>query len=331
MRTIALLLTFFATAVSAQSVEELIASAENNNVHAQLQLAERFLRGRDVEQSDQDAIYWYQKAAEGGSHVAAAKLGFAYYRGIGTKSSDEKASFWLSQAAFAGDPQSTYLLGRLYEGRKEPLNNLILAEVWYQKAATINPKAENDFARVAEKRFNQLRAKQLSKMESMDLAEQTPSVNQHSKSDNPQAISNPTYALSSALLGVLVLVCLLWKKNRSLRAHSKSLEEQIQQQKLKWTKELSSKTERLKKQKSQIETLYKHVKNTSTTSSTNHEALNLSCALFGFNPAKIPEQKQIKVRYKQLCKVYHPDLQGSDDEMKRLNQALKIILAFKTK
>ena len=130
---------------------------------------------------------------------------------------------------------------------------------------------------------------------------------------------------------MLVLVCLLWKKNRSLRAHSKSLEEQIQQQKLKWTKELSSKTERLKKQKSQIETLYRHVKNTSTASSTNDEALTLSCALFGFNPAKIPEQKQIKVRYKQLCKVYHPDLQGSDDEMKRLNQALKIILAFKTK
>ena len=127
MRTIALLLTFFATAVSAQNVEELIASAENNNVHAQLQLAERFLRGRDVEQSDQDAIYWYQKAAEGGSHVAAAKLGFAYYRGIGTKSSDEKASFWLSQAAFAGDPQSTYLLGRLYEGRKEPLILMVKA------------------------------------------------------------------------------------------------------------------------------------------------------------------------------------------------------------
>jgi len=32
------------------------------------------------------------------------------------------------------------------------------------------------------------------------------------------------------------------------------------------------------------------------------------------------------VRYKQLCKIYHPDLKGSDEEMKRLNSALKIIL-----
>ena len=331
MRSVALLISIFATFVSAQSVEELTASAENNNVHAQLKLAERFLRGRDVEQSDREALYWYQKAAEGGSHVAAAKLGYAYYRGIGTKSSDEKASFWLSQAAFAGDPQSTYLLGRLYEGKQEPLDNLVLAEVWYKKAATINPKAENDFARVAEKRFNQLRAKQLSKMKNMDMEEQQPEIVQHSKNDNPHTISSLTYALSGVLLGMLVLILLLWKKIRSLRSHSNSLETHIQQQKIKWTKELNSKTERLKKQKSQIETLYKHVKNTSSSGPTNHEALTLSCALFGFNPANIPQQKQIKIRYKQLCKVYHPDLQGSDDEMKRLNQALKTILAFKVK
>ncbi|MEF1291946.1 DnaJ domain-containing protein, partial [Vibrio sp. M260118] len=59
--------------------------------------------------------------------------------------------------------------------------------------------------------------------------------------------------------------------------------------------------------------------------------ITLACALFGFNPSKIPDEKQIKARYKQLCKVYHPDLKGSEEEMKRLNQALKVILAHVNK
>ncbi|MDN3683394.1 DnaJ domain-containing protein [Vibrio sinaloensis] len=53
----------------------------------------------------------------------------------------------------------------------------------------------------------------------------------------------------------------------------------------------------------------------------------LACALFGYKPGAIPDNKQIKVRYKQLCKIYHPDLNGNEEDMKRLNAALKVILA----
>ncbi|MDF5305812.1 DnaJ domain-containing protein, partial [Vibrio parahaemolyticus] len=39
----------------------------------------------------------------------------------------------------------------------------------------------------------------------------------------------------------------------------------------------------------------------------------------------------VKLRYRQLSKLYHPDTRGSEEEMKRLNQAFKIISQNVTK
>lgn len=51
----------------------------------------------------------------------------------------------------------------------------------------------------------------------------------------------------------------------------------------------------------------------------------MACAVFGYSPEQIPNQTAIKRRFRQLSKIYHPDSGGADQEMKRLNQALKII------
>lgn len=52
----------------------------------------------------------------------------------------------------------------------------------------------------------------------------------------------------------------------------------------------------------------------------------LACAMFGFHPDQLPDERSIKLRYKQLSKIYHPDMKGSEEEMKRLNSSLKLII-----
>lgn len=49
----------------------------------------------------------------------------------------------------------------------------------------------------------------------------------------------------------------------------------------------------------------------------------MAYALMGFHQNQRPDVKMIKLRYKQLSKIYHPDLHGSEEEMKRLNSAVK--------
>ncbi|MBO0237122.1 DnaJ domain-containing protein, partial [Vibrio parahaemolyticus] len=39
----------------------------------------------------------------------------------------------------------------------------------------------------------------------------------------------------------------------------------------------------------------------------------------------------IKLRYRQLSKLYHPDTRGSEEEMKRLNHAFKLVSQNVTK
>jgi hypothetical protein len=93
--------------------------------------------------------------------------------------------------------------------------------------------------------------------------------------------------------------------------------------------QLSEKNRTIKQQKRQLQTMFNELKKQKGQKSSNN--LQLACALFGYTPSSIPNQKSIKVRYKQLSKIYHPDGQGCDEEMKRLNSALKTILQSVTK
>ena len=119
------------------------------------------------------------------------------------------------------------------------------------------------------------------------------------------------------LLGVTGFLIAKLRKNNQTKAEDISREQ------------IKLKDIQLKQQKHQIATLYKELKKRQSSKS-NHN-LQLACAVFGYKISAIPEQKKIKIRYKQLSKIYHPDGQGSDEEMKRLNAALKTILQNVTK
>ncbi|TFH90938.1 J domain-containing protein [Vibrio ouci] len=338
MRTLSLLLLFLSSSCLGQSIEELIQSAQSQNVQAQLELANRYSTGDQVEQSQSEAFYWYQQAAQNGNSTAASALGHAYLSGEGTKSDTENAIFWLSQAASNGNSDAARLLGKLYEDLKQSPDTLDLAELWYQEASRTNPQAEEDYARVLEAQFNARRAKQVAAIDQLEVAFDTTDIEVSPKAQsiaNSQDAQNMTLYGILALLGTSLLVIgWLFRRNQRLSLSSTELDDEAKRKQIKLERELKRKDELLKQQKRQLETLYRHIKKQqaatpkapSADSTPKDKPLTLACALFGYSPNAIPDEKQVKARYKQLSKIYHPDLKGSDAEMKRLNQALKLIL-----
>ena len=341
MRILPLLLLAYSAFSFGQTVEELTQSAQNNNVHAQLELAERYRQGDGVELSDSEAFYWYQQAAENGNQSAAIHLGQAYLKGKGTKVDIENAIFWLNKAALSDDAQAALLLGQLYESLKQQPSNLDLAELWYQEAAKNDPQAEDDYARILEQQFNARRAKQVAAIDQLEVAfdhqqiELSPKAKSVSRSQ--QAGNNTIYALVGLLLASIAVVIWLLKTNNALRQAANTSDSNTQRQHVKLERELKRKDDTLKQQKRQMEAMYRHIKKQQAApkqavkENPKEKPLTLACALFGYSPTKIPPEKQVKLRYKQLCKIYHPDLKGSEEEMKRLNQALKVILAHVNK
>ncbi|NOH79609.1 J domain-containing protein [Vibrio sp. RE86] len=341
MRILFLFFLFSSTIASAQSIEELTQSAQNNNTHAQVELANRYFEGNQIEQSYPEALYWFEQAATSGSESAAVQLGKMYIKGLGTKTDNEHAIFWLSKAAHAGNTQASLLLGQLYESLSEKPDNLEFAELWYQAASQKDPEAEEAYARILEQQFNAQRAKQVATIDQLEVAFNSNEIELSPKArsieQSQRATHYPLYGALAVLVLSMVIIAWQLKANRALRSSQNSADSDSKRQLVKLERELKRREQTLKQQKRQLETMYKHIKKlqaapkpTTKSSMPNksekEKPLTVACAIFGYTPTTIPNEKQIKVRYKQLCKIYHPDLKGSHDEMKRLNQALKIII-----
>ena len=58
----------------------------------------------------EQAIYWWQKAADAGNSAAQKNLAFCYLKGEGIEKDVEKAVYWWQKAADAGDSDAEYML-----------------------------------------------------------------------------------------------------------------------------------------------------------------------------------------------------------------------------
>lgn len=58
----------------------------------------------------EQAIYWWQKAADAGNSAAQYRLAFCYLKGEGIEKDVEKAVYWWQKAADAGDSDAEYML-----------------------------------------------------------------------------------------------------------------------------------------------------------------------------------------------------------------------------
>ncbi|WP_455210341.1 tetratricopeptide repeat protein [Kaarinaea lacus] len=120
---------------AADSLKE-IAIKFNDATSAYL-IAEKHYKGHGAEQSYEQALQWYTKAAELGHVRSELKLGKMYYYGKGAQKNLSSAAKWLLQPAEQGYSDAQYLLGLIYlNGDNSSIaKNASDALYWFKKAA----------------------------------------------------------------------------------------------------------------------------------------------------------------------------------------------------
>jgi TPR repeat protein len=136
---LALLIAAGVVPVSTLEADELKAIAlEFNDATSSYLIAEKHFKGVGAIQDYEQALFWYQKAAELGHVRSMAKLGEMYYYGIGIEKDFNKALLWLRKPAQEGYSDAQYLLGMIYltgnsnNGVKKDLKQAFL---WLRRAA----------------------------------------------------------------------------------------------------------------------------------------------------------------------------------------------------
>ncbi|MBL4280834.1 J domain-containing protein [Vibrio fluvialis] len=319
--------------LSAQAdLSELIAQANQGDRNAQYQLAIDYQSGQNTPVSQDDAFYWFQQAAESGHPAAMIQLANTYLSGSGTEKDIDKALLWLTKAFATGNQDAAIQIGQLYESLNRSPAPQTMAEIWYHTVAGSNPKAEQLYTQKLEQKFNQQRARQVSSIEQLEST-----IDQSATSQEPTATTshtqNQTESLMSDYLFIILFVLIIVALLSVYRYVKQTRRQQSTQEQEKLTTQLNEQSGMVKQQKRQLDKLYRELKKLQSTQATQRQdhKLALACAMFGFHPSQLPDERNVKIRYKQLSKIYHPDMKGSEEEMKRLNGALKIIISYVNK
>ena len=110
-------------------------AADQGDAKAQFNLGNIYAKGEDVPKDDQKAVFWYRKAADQGFASAERNLGYRYDTGQGVPKDDQRAVFWYRKAADQGDSKAQFNLGVMYDnGRGVPKDDQ-QAVFWFRKAA----------------------------------------------------------------------------------------------------------------------------------------------------------------------------------------------------
>ncbi|CAE6897159.1 COG0790 FOG TPR repeat [Vibrio sp. B1FLJ16] len=270
--------------------------------------------------SKEEVRYWLEQSAKQGYLPAQKQLARDFESGLTGPASSSLAIYWLTSIAL-NDPQDHgYLLASYLEKNQKDISINELIEAWYQLSSIHNPQAEAAYNQLLEQRFDQLRAKQVSEIEELDKK----SVVQHEllpRSDEEPYISQLKPLMAFGIMSLIAGVGWIGYRRQRDTQLVRSAREATQTQQLDMKiKELEFTNKQLKRQ---LEKVFREFKKTKSQSD-NHK-FELACAIFGYTPQTLPESKAIKLRYRQLSKLYHPDSRGSEEEMKRLNQAFRLI------
>lgn len=97
-------------------------------------MGELYAQGQGTKQSVENAVHWYELAAQKDHAGAQTALGMIYLKGTGVTSNPETARYWLLKAARKNDPQALYHMGEMCE-QDQNLADLPQAMVWYDLAS----------------------------------------------------------------------------------------------------------------------------------------------------------------------------------------------------
>ena len=109
-------------------------AAKKGNAYAQCFLGYCYKNGQGVEKNFTEAVKWYTKAAEKGFAPAQRNLGYCYEKGQGVEQNFTEAVKWYTKAAEKGDALAQYNLGICYEYGRGVEKNSTEAVKWYTKA-----------------------------------------------------------------------------------------------------------------------------------------------------------------------------------------------------
>lgn len=110
-------------------------AAQMGHIEAQYSLADCFDRGIGIEKNDEDAFFWFEKAANNGNTEAQAKFGTYYFNGIVVSRNFEEAVKWYKQAADKGHCGAQSNLGICNEYGYGIKKNAVEAVRLYHNAA----------------------------------------------------------------------------------------------------------------------------------------------------------------------------------------------------
>lgn len=101
------------------------------------------------ENTQEDAIKLYTKAAHKGNPIAQEILGMYYYNGEGVKKDIKTAIEWLTQSAEQGNSRSQYMLANMYMNGDGAAIDRVAALTWLIKSAKQgNAYAQNDLGNI---------------------------------------------------------------------------------------------------------------------------------------------------------------------------------------
>jgi TPR repeat protein len=128
------------------SIDQCLTLAKQKNVEAQYQLGQLYYEGKSgATKQYQNALTWFQKAANAGNDKAQYYLGLMYYSGEGVKTNYNKAVDWFTKSAKSNNDKAQYYLGLSYYYGRGVVKNLDTAKDWFIKAANNGYKKANDY------------------------------------------------------------------------------------------------------------------------------------------------------------------------------------------
>lgn len=105
------------------------------SAYAQNYLGYMYLNSQGVAQDYNQAMTWFQKAANKGNPSAQNNLGWMYLNSKGVAQDYNQAMTWLQKAANQGNPNAQNSLGWMYFYGKGVPQDYHQSRFWYQKAA----------------------------------------------------------------------------------------------------------------------------------------------------------------------------------------------------
>ena len=117
-------------------IQRIVRTAKEGDAMSQYNLGVLYAQGKQMEQSDTKAVYWWRKSANQGNAMAQNNLGIMYMQGKGgVEKSDEEAAKLFRQSAEQGYSEAQNNLAVMLVKGQGVEKNQAEAVEWFRKAA----------------------------------------------------------------------------------------------------------------------------------------------------------------------------------------------------